>query len=527
VIIEPITRRNLLGGAAKGGLALSASGLIAACGSGSSSTTPVAATKSTATARHGGTLTVGMTGGSSSDTLDPNSPVNNTDFARIAALYDGLVWQDAQTHPYPRFAEEFVPNKDATVWTIRLRKGMLFHDGREATADDLIFSLRRVVNPKAPGASSFFLRGMETSAIRKVDRYTVSVPFSAPYSTFFLSMDGTDTMYLLPVGFDPKRPIGTGPFKFVSFTPGQRSVFARWEHYWNQPLPYVDQLVLVDYTDETSQVNALLSGAVDAVNNLSQDVISEVSSGGKKVVVSPGGGWNPFTMRVDQAPFDDVRVRQAFRLMVDRPKMMQIVFGGHGTLGNDLFGIWDPDYDPSMPQRAQDIEQAKHLLKAAGREGLTVQLVTSDIAQGVVNMAQVFAQDAASAGVTVNLRKVTPTEFYGPNYLKWTFAQDYWYYAPYLSQVAQATIPGAVYNETHFDNPRYNALYKQVRSTLDLSLRRELVHEMQMIEWNEGGYVIPLFPPVIDGYADHVNATVPSKTGASFNDFDFEHLWLS
>lgn len=76
----------------------------------------------------------------------------------------------------------------------------------------------------------------------------------------------------------------------MSFTPGQRSVFARWEHYWNHPLPYLDQLVLVDYSDESSQVNALLSGQADAVNLLSRDVIASVTSGGKKVVISDGGG---------------------------------------------------------------------------------------------------------------------------------------------------------------------------------------------------------------------------------------------
>ena len=526
LMIKGITRRQFLDGAAKGGLALSAGGLITACGGSSSSPGSATATKG-ATPRHGGTLTVGMTGGSSSDTLDPNNPVNNTDFARVACLYDGVVWQDAHARPYPRVLEELTPNEDATVWKFRLRKGVLFHDGREATADDLIFSLKRTVNPKAPGVSAGVLTGLEAAGIRKLDRYTVSAPFSHPYSTLMESLSGTNTVYLLPVGFDPKHPIGTGPFKFVSFTPGQRSVFARWEHYWDQPLPYADQLVLVDYTDASSQVNALLSGQANCVNLLSQEVIAELTSSGKKVVISPGGGWNPFTMRVDQAPFNDVRVRQAFRLMVDRPKMREIVFGGHGTIGNDLFGIWDPDYDHSLPQRTQDIEQAKHLLKAAGHEGLAVQLVTSNVAQGLVNMAQVFAQEAAQAGVKVNLRQVTPTEFYGPNYLKWTFAQDYWYFAPYLSQVALATIPGGVYNETHFDNPRYNALYQHARSTLDPSLRREIVHEMQMIDWNEGGYIIPFFPPVIDGYAQNVNGAAPSKTGTSFNDWDFEHLWLS
>lgn len=521
--MRPITRRAFVERAAKGGVALGAGALLGPYGG---SSIDLASAAASTGPRHGGTLTAGLTGGSSSDTLDPNKPANNCDFARIACLYDGVVWANAEGLPYLRVLQELTPNKDATAWTMRLRKGVLFHNGREATADDLIFSIKRCLAP-APGVASILLRGLKTAAIRKLDRYTVELPFAFPYSTFFLELDGTSTIYLVPVGFDPAHPIGSGPFKFVSFAPGQRSVFARWEHYWQQPLPYADQLVLIDYSDETSQVDALLAGQVNCVNLLSQDVVGTITSGGKKVVISPGGGWNPFTMRVDQAPFNDVRVRQAFALMVDRPKMLDIVLGGHGTIGNDVFGIWDPAYDHAIPQRHQDIEQAKSLLKAAGHQGLSVQLVTGDIGQGVVNMAQVFAQEAAQAGVKVNLRQITPTDYFGPNYLKWTFAQDFWYYAPFLAQVADNTVPGAPFNETHFNNARYNALYKQALATLNDAKRVEIQHEMQMILWQQTPYIIPFFPAVIDGYAPNVHGVVPTKSGISFNAWDFQSLWLS
>lgn len=317
----------------------------------------------------------------------------------------------------------------------------------------------------------------------------------------------------------------------MSFTPGQRSVFARWEHYWNHPLPYLDQLVLVDYSDESSQVNALLSGQADAVNLLSRDVIASVTSGGKKVVISDGGGWNPFTMRVDQAPFNDVRVRQAFRLMVDRPKMLDIVFGGHGTIGNDIFGIWDPEYDHSIPQRHQDIEQAKSLLKAAGQEGLSILLVTSDVAQGVVNMAQVFAQQAAEAGVKVNLRRVTPTEFYGPNYLKWTFAQDWWSGYPYLRQAGYSMVPGSPWDETHWETSSYEgkylSLYKQALATVDQAKQADIVHEMMMMDWTDGGYIIPAFNPVIVGQSPGLQGVVTQKAGDPWIEYRFRTMWLS
>jgi peptide/nickel transport system substrate-binding protein len=232
-------------------------------------------------------------------------------------------------------------------------------------------------------------------------------------------------------------------------------------------------------------------------------------------------------MRVDVAPFNDRRVRQAMRLLVDRPQMLEILFSGHGTLGNDVFGIWSADYDHSLPQRHQDIDQAKSLLKAAGHEDLTVQLVTSDIGQGTVQAAQVLAQQATAAGVKMNLDTVTVTDFFGPGYLKWVLAQDYWYFNFYLPQVSLATLPTAPFNECHYNNPAYNKLYQEAIATVDTAKRQELAHEMQRIDYTDGGYIIPFFPPVIDGYGSNVNGLVPSKGGLSLNGYDFKQLWLS
>ncbi len=477
--------------------------------------------------RRGGTLTVGITGGSSSDTLDPNKLETNPDYARTASLYDGMVWGNAKGQPYLRVAEEVSPtNKDGSTWAIRLRKGVRFHDGREATADDLIYSIRRIFTP-TPGVTASSLKGLRLKEVRKLDKYTVSLPFDAPYTTLFVALDSTSNIYLLPEDFDPKHPIGTGPFKFESFTPGQRSVFTRWDEYWNHPYPYVDKLVVVDYSDPSSQINALLSGQVDAINELTASVLKTVTGGGKKVMISPGGGYNVFSMRIDQAPFTDVRVRRAFELIVDRPKMLEIAYGGHGVIGNDYFGIWDPEYDHAIPQRVQDIPQAKHLLKAAGQADMTIELVTGNIASGVVQMAEVFAQDAAQAGVKVNLHQITPTEYYGPNYTKWTFGQDFWYAAPFLSQVPLGSVPGSPYNTAHFDNPRFNSLFAQAKATTSKPKQTEIVHEMQTIMHNEGGWIIPFFISVLDGYSPHVGGMVPSKSGTSFNMWQFQQLWLS
>jgi peptide/nickel transport system substrate-binding protein len=525
--MDPISRRTLLGSAAKGGLVLGAGGLIAACGSSTAPSPKSSVTTAAGTPKHGGTLRAGLTGGSSTDTLDPNRLVNTLDLARLTNLYEGLVWVDAKGNTYLRLAEEMTPNANATEWTIRLRKGVTFHNGKPLTADDLMFTIHRIVNPKNAGVAAPLFRGVVASRMRKLDERTVVVPFAKPFSTLPETLAGNISAAVLPVGFDPKKPVGTGPFKYVSFTPGQQSVFARYDGYWNHPLPYLDRLVMTNYEDESSQANGLLSGQTDVINLLSQSTIGAVTGAGKKVVIAPGGGFNPFTMRVDVAPFNDVRVRQAFRFAVNREQMMQTVFGGHGTVGNDVFSIWSSEYDHSIPQRPYDPERAKSLLKAAGHDGLSIPLVTAGIAQGVVNMAQVYAQQAASAGIKVNLRQITVTEYFGPNYLRWVFAQDFFPYLTYFSQVLQSMVPGSTFNETHYDNPRYNKLFSEALATANVAKRNEIAHEMQMIDYDAGSYIIPLFVPVVDGYATNVHGIVTSKTGGSFNDWDFEHMWLS
>jgi peptide/nickel transport system substrate-binding protein len=521
-----ITRRDALKNAGAASLALTASGLLAACGS-SSSSSPTTQTPSGAAPRRGGTLTAAITGGSSSEQLNPLEALNNADIARTQNLFDSLTVIAPDGTAQLSLAEEITPNANATVWTIRLRRGVEFHDGRELTAKDVLYTFQTILNPKAPKAGAAGLAPLDVSAAKTRDRYTVEIPCKTPFATLVEQLAYPAYFDIIPVGFDARRPVGTGPFKFQSFTPGAQSVFVRFDNYWQSGRPYLDRLVMTDYADETSQVNALASGQADVANLLSAGSLGVVQSNGQKILISPGGGFNPFTMRVDLPPFNDVRVRQALRLVVDRGAMMDAVFRGHGTLGNDVFGIWSADYDHSLPQRDQDIEQAKALLKQAGRSDLKLELVTGPIAQGVVASAQVLAQQAAAAGITIRIRQVPVAEFYGPNYLKWPFAQDFSYYDFYFPEVALVFLPTSPFNETHFNEPTYTKLYNQAVATVDPAKRRDIAFEMQNIDYTRGGYIIPFFPPVIDGYAPHVNGLVPSKSGLALNEYNFRDVWLT
>jgi len=523
----PMSRRSLLRGALTGAAALGAGGILDACGSAthSSAGTGVSSGPAADAPRKGGTLRLAMTGASSTDEINPLLQVTNVSTAMDLQIFDSLVAFDRNAIPQLSLADEVTPNADATEWTIRVKDGVTFHNGKDLTADDVIYTFQQIQDPKNTAVGAGAITTIDSANIKKLDRLTVRIPCRAPFSTLFSTL-AAYYYFVIPVGFDRKNPVGTGPFKFQSFTPAVSASFVRNDHYWGGA-PYLDGMSWSFFAQEASQVNALLSGQADAVSLLSSASMSTVRGSGGVLLISDGGGWTPFTMNCNTAPFTDVRVRQAFKLMADRQQMLQQVFLGNGVIGNDVFSIWDPAYDKSLPQRPHDPQQAKHLLKQAGHDGLNITLVTSDIAQGTESVAQIFAQQAKAAGVNVTLQTQTVTDFYGPNYLKWGFAQDFWYYNPYFFQVAAAMLPGGTGNECHFANTRYFDLYAEALRTIDDAKRTEIAHEMQTIEWNEDGYIIPYFAPVIDAHSKKVHGAVTTRTALSFNDFDFTRIWMS
>ena len=224
-------------------------------------------------------------------------------------------------------------------------------------------------------------------------------------------------------------------------------------------------------------------------------------------------------MRVDTPPYDDNRVREAFRLIVDRQGMLDQVLSGHGRVANDLYGPFDPGYDKSLPQRKQDIAKAKALLAAAGHTNMKVDLHTTDGAAGMVDVAKVFAQQAKAAGVTVNV--IVDPNYYGDQYLKLPFSIDYWNTRNYLAQVSQGSLPGAHFNETHWPPKGSNFLdlYQQALASTDASQRISIIHQMQKLEYDEGGYIIPFFNNLVDGYSSKIQGFQPNKGPLNLNNY--------
>jgi len=525
--LEDMTRRDALRKAAAGGAALSASGLLAACGSSGTSSSGASSTGTPAPAQQklkaGGVLRIGATGGGAKDTIDAHQPTTDPDIMRQWNLYESLAVRSPDFSKLDMLiAESIEPvGSKPDAWTVRLKDGIEFHNGKTVGADDVIFSLQRITDPKDPKVGNSSISYIDRKNLKKIDERTVRIPLNLTNAAFPDDL-GQYFNAIVPTDYDPKKPVGTGPFKYQSFSPGERSVFVKNPNYWQPGRPYADQLVIIDFPDDTARTNALLGGQVEAINNLpAAQVKSLQGNPGLKVLNSPTGAWQPFTMRIDAAPFDDVKVRQAMRLLVDRKQMIQQVLSGYGSVANDLYARYDPMYASDLAQRNQDLEQAKSLLKSAGKEGLSVELVTSPVFNGVVEAAQVFAEQAKGAGVNVKVRKVDTGTFYGDNYLKWPFAQDFWASRVYLAQVAQGDLPNSPFNETHWGKGKFESLINEARGTVDEAKRKEILHQAQQMQYDQGGYIIPYFSNIIDAYSSKVSGFVPAKSG-----FPFGNYWL-
>jgi peptide/nickel transport system substrate-binding protein len=363
-------------------------------------------------------------------------------------------------------------------------------------------------------ATSQISGSVTANGIKKMDKRTVRLTLASPNAVLPEAF-GQYFMNIVPVGYkslkEGGKQIGTGPFTFKSFTPGSRSVHERNPNYWQSGQPYFDEVVVIDISDDNARVNALVGKQVDAISAIPFAQVSSTQGKGFKILNSQTGGWVPITMRVDTAPFNDPKVRQAMRLIADREQLVKVAFSGYGHVGNDVYSPLDACYDTSLPQRTQDIEKAKSLLQSAGQSGLTVDLPTTEGRAGQVECCVAFAQMASKAGVKINVQKLDGTTFYGNQYLKYPFATDYWGTRNYLNQVAAGSLPNSPYNETHWGDAKFISLYKQALKTTDQAKRCAIVHEMQKMEYDNGGYLVWGFYNLVDAYSSKVVGLQPSK----------------
>ncbi|MEO8967296.1 MAG: ABC transporter substrate-binding protein [Solirubrobacteraceae bacterium] len=430
----------------------------------------------------------------------------------------------------PMLASSWKPSKGGAVWTFKLRSGVKFHNGSLLTADDVVYTMQQLADPKnASNALSTFAGVLKPSGIVKVDSSTVAFHLEAPNGNFpYLVSSDNYNAIIVPRGTDfakwQSTFMGTGPFKLKSYTQNVGANFVANPDYWGGK-PKLDSTAFTFYTSQQPQILALQGGQVDViVQFVVQGAQSLINNSSYNIIKLKSANHRELSMRNDQAPFTDPRVRQAVALSLDRPNMVKALLSSDGVLGNDSpFSPKFPSEDTSVPQRAQDLAKAKQLLAAAGHSsGVSTTLVTEEY-QEIPALAQVIQQAAAQIGVTIKLKVETQTAYYG----KSTYGNSDWLDgAMSLVDYGDRGVPnvfleapltsGGPWNAAHFRNKAYDALVKQYVASVDLQTQKALAGKIETLLLAQTPIVIPYFIDGLTATTSSVHGVNPTSISAIY-----------
>ena len=437
--------------------------------------------------------------------LDPARYSTAADIYLAATVYEGLVATDTSDPSFPivpRLAESWEVSEDGKVWTFHLRQGVKFHHGTLFTAQDVLYTFARIQDPALAATGYERIRAVEQ--VEAVDDHTVRFHLNSPVVTFLGTLgDALAALAIVPRDRTSEElaqtPSGTGPFQLNDYTPGERASFQRNEDYWEADLPYLDEVQHLYMSDSTAQIAALTSGTLDAMSLSSENIAALANNPAVQILQLAPGTQDIFVMRADQAPFQDVRVRQAFKLAVDRPGLRQVVLQGQGELGNDQPIAPGSPFWANLPIPQQDIGKAKELLAAAGYpDGISVQLVVAELWPGITTAAVALQEMVKPAGITIELERVPVDVFWVQYSMQVPFFVSFWFNPlepdQLLSTVYQST---AVYNESGWQSPELDALIEAGRVESDPTKRKDIYAQAQQLISEQGCVIIPYYRPLL------------------------------
>src|SRR5260221_8943875 len=303
-----ISRRQLIGGAA--GLA-AVGGLAAACGGSSGGTGTGGGGGGGGTPKRSGNFRLGVTGGGSKDIMDGQNIITKPDQARLITAFETLLLFDDNYQLTTNGLAESVTADNPKQYTIKLKKGIEFSNGKTLTADDVLYSFQRI-GTKAYGLTGYAATAtMDIAGMTKLDTHTVRLPLKTPDATIPQTL-ASYTFNVVPVGYKgyPAPQIGTGAYKLKSFTPGQQSVHVRNPNYWRGGgRPHLHPVTIIDFTHSTAPVNGLLSGQIDAMTRPPPSQGKVLAGRGMHALVSQTGGWLAPLLALQMHTVDEVRAR--------------------------------------------------------------------------------------------------------------------------------------------------------------------------------------------------------------------------
>jgi peptide/nickel transport system substrate-binding protein len=503
--------------------------IIAAC---SSSSTPSAGSSSSG-GKAGAVINAGIV--TPTGSINPLTVADQGGLDMLAQTGEYLCLSGQKLELIPVLATSWSANSTADVWTFKIRQGVKFHTGAALTADDVVYTYQLHTNPKNGSAAlSAFGGVLVPSGVTKVDDYTVQFHLEAANGNFpYLTSSDNYNMIILPNGYDPGQWessfLGTGPFELVSYTAKSGATFKRNESYWGtKALP--SQTVFTFYDTQTPSILALTSGSIDVVGQFSVSGGEQLLNGGYNVIKLRSAAHRELSMRCDQAPFTDPRVRQAIALTLNRPAIIQALFKGFADIGNDSpFAPVFPSTNTTVPQRALDVADAKSLLAAAGHgSGFTTQLITEQL-QEIPQYAQIVVQAAAQIGVKINLKVETSSAYYGNA----TFGNSDWLDATMsLVDYGHRSVPNVfltaalgttnsktgtgAWNAAHFANSQYDSLVSEYIAAVDLSTQRSIAGQIQTLLLQQTPVIFGYFYNYLTATAQDVTGVYPTAIGHLF-----------
>ncbi len=510
------TRRQMMGWLAAAGMGAASAGSVLTHAGRALAETP----------KHGGKIRVAGYSSSTADTVDPAKQSLSTDYVRCSMFYNGLTSLDSTLTPQLELASS-IENDKATVWTIKLRKGVTFHDGKLLDSGDVVYSLRRHLDPSVGSKAKTLAQQMQEIKATAPDE--VQVTLVAPNADFPVVLGTFHFMIIKNGTTDFTTAIGTGPYKCQEFTPGVRSIGVRNTHYWKPGKPYLDEIEFFGIADENARINALLSGDIALAGGINPRSTRQVkATDGFAVFETKSGNYTDVVMRLDQEPTKNPDFVMAMKYLMDREQMRTAIFQGYAVLGNDQ--PIDPSnrfYDAGLPQRAFDLDKAKFHFQKTGIGNAAIPFYASPAASSSVEMAVLMQDAAQKIGMNLDIKRV-PADGYWSNY--WMKEPlGFGNINPRPSADILLTLffkSDAPWNELAWKNPAFDKLLLTARGETDEAKRKQMYGEMQGMIRDQAGIGIPLFISMLDAHTTQLKGLRPIPTGGMMGYAFAEHVWL-
>lgn len=478
--------------------------------------------------KKGGILKIGLNGGSATDTLEPTQIVGTFPVNISRQIYNTLIEIGDDGTPGPELAESWESQDGNKRWILNLRKGVEFHNGKAFDAEDVRYSLGLHMGDKTTSKAKAIMA--DVAEVRATTPSQVELILKAPNPDIDYILSDLH-LAMIPAGFtDWGKAIGTGPFKLEVFQPAVRAVTQRNANYWRSDRAHVDTVETYVLNDMTARVSALQSGTMNIINGIDYKIAPLLQHRPNiALVVTEGKQHFSLPMNAGVAPFDNADAVLALKHAIDREQMVELLMAGYGRVGNDHpIAAIDPDFNPDLAQRSYDPDKAAFYLKKSGLPKLEVTLHAANAAfEQAVNAAELYAQSAAPAGITLTVAREPDDGYWSEIWMKRPWVASFWAGRPsanmMLSSVYASTAP---WNETHWKNETFDKKLVEARSLSDPAARRKIYQELQVVIHDQCPTVIPAFANWIDACTSNVKGFVPNPNFMLSDHRVAERVWL-